>query len=84
MKTMKTAVFEGNGIVNYWDVPVPELRPETDVLVRVEAASICGSDLHILSVPPGQRGDPGTIMGHEFVARVDQVGAARSTLLYAR
>lgn len=75
MRTMKAAVFEGNGILKYKDMPVPELQLENDVLVKVEAASICGSDLHILSVPPGQRGDPGTIMGHEFVARVEQTGS---------
>ena len=74
MKTMKAAVFEGNGILQYKDVPVPTVQRENDVLVQVEAASICGSDLHILSVPPGQRGDPGTIMGHEFVGRVAQIG----------
>ena len=75
-KMMKAAVFEGNGVLNIQDVPVPEMTQPTAVLVRVEAASICGSDLHILSVPPGPRGDPGTIMGHEFVARVEQTGDA--------
>lgn len=73
---MKAAVFEGNGVLTVKDVPVPTLKQPSDVLLRVEAASICGSDLHILSVPPGQCGDPGTIMGHEFVARVEQVGDA--------
>ena len=73
---MKAAVFQGSGVLHYQEVPVPELKREKDVQVQVEAASICGSDLHILSVPPGQRGDPGTIMGHEFVARVKKTGAS--------
>ena len=42
MKTMKAAVFEGNGILQYKDVPVPTIQREYDVLVQVEAASICG------------------------------------------
>lgn len=76
METMKAAVFEGNGVLRYRDMPVPDIVQPDDVLVRVEAASICGSDLHILSVPPGQRGEPGTIMGHEFVGRVQRAGRA--------
>lgn len=73
-KTMTAAVFKGNGVLSLEEVPVPEIRHPTDVIVKTEAASICGSDLHILHVPPGQRGDPGTIMGHEFVATVVEVG----------
>lgn len=73
---MKAAIFQGNGILTYQSAPLPVLQTDTDVRVQVEAASICGSDLHILSVPPGQRGEPGTIMGHEFVARVESIGRA--------
>ena len=54
---MKAAIFQGTGILTYQSAPLPVLQTDTDVRVQVEAASICGSDLHILSVPPGQRGD---------------------------
>ena len=74
-KTMRAAVFKGNGVLALEQVPVPAITRPTDVLLRPEAASICGSDMHILSVPPGQRGDPGTIMGHEFAATVVDAGA---------
>lgn len=79
-KTMKAAVFEGNGVLSLKEVPVPKIRKEDDVLLQVEAVSICGSDLHILNVPPGQYGRPGTIMGHEFVARVREIGEGVSTV----
>ncbi len=73
---MKAAVFKGNGILSVEEVPVPEIGHPDEVLVKIKAASICGSDLHILSVPPGQRGDPGTVMGHEFVAEIVETGEA--------
>ena len=76
MKRMRAAVFEGNGVLKVQDVAIPEIASPKDVLLRVKAAGICGSDLHILSVPQGQRGDPGTIMGHEFVAEVEKIGTA--------
>ncbi|MGN1015085.1 MAG: alcohol dehydrogenase catalytic domain-containing protein [Butyricicoccus sp.] len=79
-ETMQAAVFEGNGVLRVQEVPVPVLTSPKDVLLRVEAAGICGSDLHILNVPQGQRGDPGTIMGHEFVAIIEEIGAEVTTV----
>ncbi len=59
---------------------VPDPRPTDpgDALVRVEVAAICGSDLHVY------RGDEtgldaGTVMGHEFVGEVLEVGAEVAT-----
>ena len=48
-------------------------------VVRVEATTICGSDLHILKgdVPSCQ---PGRILGHEGVGIIDQVGSAVTAL----
>jgi len=71
---MKAAIFKGDGVMAVEEVTMPEIVWPDEVLVEVEAASICGSDLHILSVPPGQYGEPGTIMGHEFVAKVIEAG----------
>lgn len=53
------------------DVPVPELGP-ADVLIRVEKAGICGSDLHIFSWDKWaqSRIKPPLVMGHEFMGRV--------------
>lgn len=72
--TMYAAVFEGNGVLRVQETEIPTIRSSDEVLLRVTAAGICGSDLHILHVPQGQRGDPGTILGHEFSAIVADVG----------
>jgi threonine dehydrogenase-like Zn-dependent dehydrogenase len=74
MNTMVAAVFKGNGILDVEEIQKPEIKKPDDVLIKVEAASICGSDLHILHIPPGQYGKPGTVMGHEFFGLVEEVG----------
>ena len=58
-------------------VPIPGLGPR-DVLVRVKAASICGTDLHIVSWDKWAQGRirPPLVFGHEFCGEVEQVGAA--------
>lgn len=73
-RQMKAAVFAGNGIVNIKDVPVPQITRPDDVIIKVKACGICGSDLHVLNVPPGQYAEPGTILGHEFTGIVEAVG----------
>src|SRR5256886_1627420 len=45
-----------------------------DVLLAVRAAGICGTDVHILAVPPGHPATPGVIMGHEYAADVVATG----------
>jgi (R,R)-butanediol dehydrogenase/meso-butanediol dehydrogenase/diacetyl reductase len=71
---MKCAVFAGPGDLRIEDRPRPEVRRDDDVLLRVRAASICGTDLHILSDPPGHPATPGTIMGHEYVCEIAGAG----------
>jgi len=57
------------------EVPVPAYGPH-DVLVRVDAASVCGTDLHIYNWDPWAQGriHPPLIPGHEFCGTVVQVG----------
>ncbi len=57
-------------------VPVPAIGP-TDVLVRVRAASICGTDLHIYGWDKwsASRIHPPMTFGHEFCGTVERVGA---------
>jgi threonine dehydrogenase-like Zn-dependent dehydrogenase len=71
---MRAAVFGGGGRLTIEDRPLPTVRAADDVIVAVEACGICGTDVHILDVPPGHPATPGTIMGHEFVGRVSAVG----------
>jgi (R,R)-butanediol dehydrogenase / meso-butanediol dehydrogenase / diacetyl reductase len=72
---MRAVVFHGEGRWGVEAAPVPRVGADDDVLLRVERASICGTDLHILSTPPGHPATPGSILGHEYVATVAETGA---------
>jgi threonine dehydrogenase-like Zn-dependent dehydrogenase len=72
---MLAAVFAGDGRLRLEERPEPEVHLADDVLVAVEACGICGTDLQILNVPAGHPATPGVILGHEFVGRVQAVGA---------
>jgi alcohol dehydrogenase len=78
-KRMKALVFHGPGERSWDSVPDPEILEETDAIVRIDSATICGTDLHILKgdVPEVQ---PGTILGHEAVGTVVEKGSAVTTL----
>ncbi len=72
---MQALVFEGPHDVRHARVADPELRAATDVIVRVERAAICGSDLHAYrGLETGL--DPGTTLGHELAGVVVEAGAA--------
>jgi threonine dehydrogenase-like Zn-dependent dehydrogenase len=76
MDTMRAAVFEKTEAFVLKDVPVPQLKADDEVLVEVEAVSICGTDVHITADPPGYAATPGTILGHEFCGRIAAKGEA--------
>lgn len=73
-KTMMAAVFESVGKVSLKEVEVPKIEKTSDIILEVEACSICGTDVHIMSVPPGYIASPNTILGHELVGKVVQIG----------
>ncbi|MFF8843360.1 alcohol dehydrogenase catalytic domain-containing protein [Streptomyces sp. NPDC015127] len=71
---MKALVFQGPGQTSWQDVPDPDIEDAADAVVRVDAVTICGTDLHII------KGDvpevaPGRILGHEAVGEVVEVGS---------
>ncbi len=72
--TMKAAIFEGNGIITYKDIPSPVIEHDDEVILRVIGCSICGTDVHILTVPPQYDANPGVALGHELVGEVVRVG----------
>ncbi len=74
--TMNAAVFEKEGVLTVKEINVPRVHGAKDVLVKVEAVSICGTDVHITNVPPGYIATPNTVLGHEFVGVVVEVGEA--------
>ena len=73
-KTMKAAVWTAEGTFEVKDVPMPEIQGPNEVLARVRASGICGSDLHGWRVPSPQRA--GRIGGHELAGEVVRVGEA--------
>jgi threonine dehydrogenase-like Zn-dependent dehydrogenase len=72
---MHVPIFQGEGRLEYADRPQPGLQRPDDVLVRVEACGICGTDLNILAVPPAHKAPSGIIIGHEGVGIVEAIGA---------
>ncbi|MGW3652880.1 zinc-dependent alcohol dehydrogenase family protein [Streptomyces sp. NPDC000878] len=70
---MKGFVFHGPGQSAWEEVPDPAVKEPTDAIVRVGAVTICGTDLHILKgdVPEVR---PGTVLGHEAVGEIVEVG----------
>jgi threonine dehydrogenase-like Zn-dependent dehydrogenase len=71
---MKAVVFHGIGDIRLDEVADPKLIEETDAIVRLTASAICGTDLHFVrGTVPGMK--KGTILGHEGVGIVEEVGA---------
>lgn len=72
---MKALVYHGPGQGSWDTVPNPTIQVATDAIVKIDTATICGTDLHILKgdVPEVK---PGTILGHEAVGTVVETGAA--------
>jgi threonine dehydrogenase-like Zn-dependent dehydrogenase len=71
---MRVPVFLGEGRLEFQDRPIPQIQHDDDVFLAVEACGLCGTDLNILAVPPAHKAAVGTVLGHEFVGTVRQVG----------
>ena len=72
---MKALTYHGAKDVRVETVPDPRLVEPDDIVLRVTATAICGSDLHIYrgKIPMMESGD---ILGHEFMGVVEETGAA--------
>jgi threonine dehydrogenase-like Zn-dependent dehydrogenase len=71
---MKGLIIEGNSRAAVREVPVPAVKPGW-ALVRIEAAGLCGSDLHFYHSTPEELGARrGTVVGHEPAGVVAEVG----------
>lgn len=72
---MKAAVFYGKQDLRVMDIPKPTPK-EDEVLIRVKACGICGTDVHIFHGDEGAAATPsGTVLGHEFAGEVVAVGS---------
>ncbi|MFI5615807.1 alcohol dehydrogenase catalytic domain-containing protein [Amycolatopsis sp. NPDC051903] len=76
---MKALVYDGPGRRAWTEHPDPEVADATDAVVRIDAVTICGTDLHILKgdVPEVERG---RVLGHEAVGTVLRTGGSVSTV----
>jgi alcohol dehydrogenase len=76
---MRAIVYHGPGNKRWEEVPDPTIVDDTDAIVRVEAVTICGTDLHILKgdVPAVTEG---RILGHEAVGTIEEVGSGVKTV----
>ncbi|MGA4837428.1 alcohol dehydrogenase catalytic domain-containing protein [Streptomyces sp. G45] len=72
---MKALCWNGVGDLAVETVPDPAILNDQDVIVKVTASSVCGSDLHLINgyVPAMRAGD---VIGHEFVGEVVETGPA--------
>lgn len=71
---MKAAVFYGKYDIRVEDIPIPRVGDD-DVLIRVKACGVCGTDVHIYNGDPGSAEVvPPRILGHEFSGVVEKVG----------
>ena len=76
---MKALVYHGPGRKAWEEVETPTIVDDTDAIVRVDAVTICGTDLHILKGDVPEVTD-GRILGHEAVGTVEQIGSAVKTV----
>ncbi len=73
---MKAGIFHARRDVRYGDVPDPSITSADQMIVEIEATSICGSDLFLYDGPFDALMAPGrSVTGHEFVGRVTDVGS---------
>jgi len=71
---MKAVVFHGVGDIRLDEVKEPEIEGPFDAIVRLTASAICGTDLHMVrGTLSGMK--PGTILGHEGVGIVEEIGS---------
>jgi 2-desacetyl-2-hydroxyethyl bacteriochlorophyllide A dehydrogenase len=73
---MRALVYRGPGDIGVEDRPDPRPGPD-EVLLRITATGICGSDLHGYT-GENKRRHPGQVMGHETVGRIAAVGSTVS------
>ena len=70
---MRALCWHGKEDIRYDNVDDPKLENKDDVIVKVTATTICGSDLHLYNgvAPAMQAGD---VLGHEFMGEIVEIG----------
>ena len=73
MDKMKALVFKDVGKLVLEDIPIPHVKDPDDVLLKVKAVGICGSDVKIIEGKHHFK--PNTVLGHEFCGEVVEIGS---------
>ena len=73
MQTMKALIVGGAGKIERCELPIPQVSLPDDVLIRVSAVGICGSDIKILEGKHHFREN--TVPGHEFCGNIVEIGS---------
>jgi threonine dehydrogenase-like Zn-dependent dehydrogenase len=76
---MKAVTYHGRRDVRVEEVPDPQLKEPTDIIVRITTTGLCGSDLHLYEVMGPFVGE-GDVLGHEPMGIVEEVGTAVTAL----
>lgn len=72
-REMKAVVFHDVGDIRLDIVPDPKIESPTDAIIRLTSSAICGTDLHMVrGTMPGMQ--QGTILGHEGVGIIEDIG----------
>ena len=72
---MQAIYFRGEGKFEYTEnAPVPKIEKGNEMFVRVDACSICGTDVNILAVPPRVNAAKDIILGHEMTGTILEIG----------
>lgn len=76
---MRALCWHGKGDIRCDTVPDPTIEDARDVIIKVTACAICGSDLHLMDgqMPSMEAGD---VLGHEFMGEVVEVGSPNHKL----
>ncbi len=78
MGTMKALVFKDIGVIDFEQIPIPEITQPNQILLKVAACGICGTDIKILH---GKHAfSKNTVLGHEFNGTIRDIGSAVTTL----
>lgn len=73
---MKAMQYFGPRDIRYETAEDPAILNPTDLIVRIERCSICGSDLHLYHGESYRGGETGFCVGHEAVGEIVEVGSA--------
>jgi threonine dehydrogenase-like Zn-dependent dehydrogenase len=76
---VQAVVFHGVGDIRLDDVEEPKIQEPTDAIVRLTSSAICGTDLHMVRGTLAGM-NFGTILGHESVGVIEEVGSEARNL----